>query len=148
MKKLILAVMFALLTILSVNANTTNETTTNETTVTNHYYKTELNDTINKIHISVPCRVMYSSDIEKLDTTYLIVSDASKSFKIYHEVKDNVLYIKSNLSKENLTLLQSDKGTPIIRIMMKQNTQPEITTGSRFTKSRKQYGNATETFKN
>lgn len=143
MKQLILAFLFVVMSVITVNA------TNNTNFLDRQIYTTELSDSINQIHIAVPCRVIYGAGTDKTDTTFVMISDATKSYKVYHMVKNNVLYIKSDLTHEQLFELEQGKQIiPIVRIMIKQEKQPEITTGSGFNKVKRNYEKATKTYKN
>ena len=58
MRNLLLTIVFTVLSVFTVSA-----VTIKTTPVIKHYYSTELNDSINKIHVSVPCRIIcYDND--------------------------------------------------------------------------------------
>lgn len=148
MKKFLM-LLFVVFTVITANA-TTVETNVN-TNVINNYYSVELTDTIKKVHIAIPCRVIYSTD-KSLDTTLVVITDRSQMFNVYYTTKNNIIYIKSNLRHDDLSELEknNDVNTPIIRIMTKTQTNtPEIITGSGFNIiQNRYYGKATTSSNN
>lgn len=141
MRNLLLTLVFIVMSVFTVSA-----TTFETNPVIKHYYSTELNDSINKIHISVPCRIIYC-DGDNIDSTHIVITDRSELYNVYYTVKDSTIYIKSNLRTDDLHNLQySDKVTmPIIRIMTKTNKTPEIVAGSGYNLSNnRSYGKATK----
>ena len=88
MRNLLLTIVFTVLSVFTVSA------------VIKHYYSTELNDSINKINISVPCRIMYfDNDDNDIDNTNIVILDRSESYNVYYTVEDSTIYIKSNFYK-------------------------------------------------
>lgn len=148
MKKFLM-LLFVVFTMVTANANTV-ETNVN-TNVINNYYSVELTDTINKVHIAIPCRVIYGTD-KSLDTTTVVITDRSQMFNVYYVTKNNIIYIKSNLRQDDLSELEKNKdvNTPIIRIMTKTQTNtPEIIAGSGFNIiQNRSYGKATTSSNN
>lgn len=144
MRNLLLTIVFTVMSIFTVNA-----VTIKTTPVIKHYYSTELNDSINKINISVPCRIIYfdnDNDDNDIDNTNIVILDRSESYNVYYTVKDSTIYIKSNLSSDDLYHLQyRDRiRIPIIKIMPKINKTPEIVAGSGYNLSNNIYGKATK----
>ena len=148
MKKFLM-LLFVVFIMITAYANTI-ETNVNEKNVNNNYYSVELTDTINKVHIAIPCRVIYGAD-ESLDTTMVntmvIITDRSEMFNVYCIKENNMIYIKSNLRQDDLSELEknNDVNTPIIRIMTKTKTNtPQIIAGSGFNIiQNRYYGKAT-----
>ena len=129
MRNLLLTIVFAIMSVFMVSA-----TTIKTTPVIKHYYSTELNDSINKIHVSVPCRIICYDNDSNVDSPNIVITDRSELYNVYYTVKDGTIYIKSNLGIDDLHNLEyRDKvKTPIIRIMTKTNKTPEIVTGSGY----------------
>lgn len=98
-----------------------------------HYYSVELTDSINTVHVAIPCRIIYGKD-ESLDTSLIVINDRTATYNIYCVQKDNIIYIKSNLRHEELVSLENLTKTtpPIIRIMTNTSKTPELVTGSGF----------------
>lgn len=146
MRNLLLTIVFTVLSVFTVSA-----VTIKTTPVIKHYYSTELNDSINKINISVPCRIMYfDNDDNDIDNTNIVILDRSESYNVYYTVEDSTIYIKSNLSSDDLYNLQyRDRiRIPIIKIMPKMNKTPEIVAGSGYNLSNNIYGKATKSTNN
>ena len=146
MRNLLLTIVFTVLSVFTVSA-----VTIKTTPVIKHYYSTELNDSINKINISVPCRIMYfDNDDNDIDNTNIVILDRSESYNVYYTVEDSTIYIKSNLSSDDLYNLQyRDRiRIPIIKIMSKINKTPEIVAGSGYNLSNNIYGKATRSTNN
>lgn len=146
MRNLLLTIVFTVLSVFTVSA-----VTTKTTPVIKHYYSTELNDSINKINISVPCRIIYfDNDDNDVDNTNIVILDRSESYNVYYTVEDSTIYIKSNLSSDDLYNLQyRDRiRIPIIKIMPKMNKTPEIVAGSGYNLSNNIYGKATKSTNN
>ena len=146
MRNLLLTIVFTVLSVFTVSA-----VTIKTTPVIKHYYSTELNDSINKINISVPCRIMYfDNDDNDIDNTNIVIVDRSESYNVYYTVEDSTIYIKSNLSSDDLYNLQyRDRiRIPIIKIMPKINKTPEIVAGSGYNLSNNIYGKATKSTNN
>lgn len=148
MRNLLLTIVFTVMSVFTVSA-----VTIKTTPVIKHYYSTELNDSINKINISVPCRIMYfdnDNDDNKIDNTNIVILDRSESYNVYYTVEDSTIYIKSNLSSDDLYNLQyRDRiRIPIIKIMPKMNKTPEIVAGSGYNLSNNIYGKATKSTNN
>ena len=98
-----------------------------------HYYSVELTDSINTVHVAIPCRIIYGRD-ESLDTSLIVINDRTATYNIYCVQKNNVIYIKSNLRHEELVSLDNLTKTtpPIIRIMTNTLKTPELVAGSGF----------------
>ena len=148
MRNLLLTIVFTVISVFTVSA-----VTIKTTPVIKHYYFTELKDSINKINISVPCHIMYfdndDNDIDNTNTN-IVILDRSESYNVYYTVKDSTIYIKSNLSSDDLYNLQyRDRiRIPIIKIMPKINKTPEIVAGSGYNLSNNIYGKATKSTNN
>lgn len=128
MKKFLM-LLFVVFTMITANA-TTVETNTN---TINNYYSVELTDSINTVHVAIPCRIIYGID-ESLDTSLIVINDRTATYNIYCVQKNNTIYIKSNLRHEELVSLENLTKTtpPIIRIMTNTSKTPELVTGSSF----------------
>ena len=109
MKKLILTLLFALMSIITFGVIPAN------------IYTNEIQFT--KIVVETPCRVAYGV----ADSTCINIRN-TEAYGLYYEIKDSILYIKPDMRLDEI-LNYNIKDIPLIRIFNK-DVMPIITTSS------------------